>query len=279
MEPKQIDLNDYVLSGGGYMGESYNHKSNPDLMLKLYSTQRAALSLLEYDCACKAYALGIPTPEPGQLVKVADGRTGVLFQRIQGKKSFARAIADEPYRAHEFAQKFALLCKDLHAIKVDTSQLSSTKEKYRRIIQEHPYLTTDQREKVLRFINDIPDTDTALHGDLHFGNVIFRGDQSWFIDLGELGYGYPLLDLGVTMMAVKYTPEAKMRELYHMDKNAAINFWNAFVPAYFGPGRSIDEIEDEIAPYCALRILFVYSKLGFLIPERQPLVDRLFSRE
>ena len=151
------------------------------------------------------------------------------------------------------------------------------RKKYRRIIQEHPYLTTEQQEKVIRFINDIPDTDTALHGDLHFGNVIFRGDQSWFIDLGELGYGYPLFDIGVTMMAVKYTPEAKMRELYHMDKNAAINFWNAFIPAYFGPGRSIDEIEDEIAPYCALRTLLVYSKLGFLIPERHPLVDRLFS--
>ena len=113
MEPKQIDLNDYVLSGGGYMGESYNHKSNPDLMLKLYSTERTALSLLEYDCACKAYALGIPTPEPGELVKVADGRTGIVFRRIQGKKSFARAIADEPSRAQEFGEKFAVLCKDL----------------------------------------------------------------------------------------------------------------------------------------------------------------------
>lgn len=259
------------------MGESYNHKSNPDLMLKLYSTQRTALALKEYDSACKAYSLGIPTPEPGQLIKVADGRTGIVFRRIQGKKSFARAIADEPSRAEEFAQKFAVLCKELHATKVDTSQMSSTKEFYRRVIQGHPHLTTDQQEKVFRFINSIPDTDTALHGDLHFGNVIFRGDQSWFIDLGELGYGCPLFDLGVSMMAIKYTPEAKMRELYHMDKNTALNFWNAFVPAYFGPGRSIDEIEDEIAPYCALRTLLVYRELGFLIPERHPLVDRLFS--
>ena len=35
MEPRLIDLNDYILTGGGFMGESYNHKDNPELMLKM----------------------------------------------------------------------------------------------------------------------------------------------------------------------------------------------------------------------------------------------------
>lgn len=36
---KQIDLEDYELSGGGKLGESYIKKDNPDILLKLYSTQ------------------------------------------------------------------------------------------------------------------------------------------------------------------------------------------------------------------------------------------------
>lgn len=36
MEPLKISLDDYVLSGGGANGESYDHKSDPSVMLKLY---------------------------------------------------------------------------------------------------------------------------------------------------------------------------------------------------------------------------------------------------
>ena len=35
-KPIPISLNDFVLTGGGFNGESYDHKTNPELMLKLY---------------------------------------------------------------------------------------------------------------------------------------------------------------------------------------------------------------------------------------------------
>jgi len=36
MDPIKISLNDYILSGGGANGESYDHKTDPSVMLKLY---------------------------------------------------------------------------------------------------------------------------------------------------------------------------------------------------------------------------------------------------
>ena len=36
MEAIKISLDDYVLSGGGANGESYDHKTDPTMMLKLY---------------------------------------------------------------------------------------------------------------------------------------------------------------------------------------------------------------------------------------------------
>ena len=36
MQPIRISLNDYVLSGGGANGESYDHRTDPTIMLKLY---------------------------------------------------------------------------------------------------------------------------------------------------------------------------------------------------------------------------------------------------
>lgn len=44
------------------MGESYNHKDNPELMLKVYPLDWTRLADKEYDCAKKAFAVGIPTP-------------------------------------------------------------------------------------------------------------------------------------------------------------------------------------------------------------------------
>ena len=258
------------------MGESYNSKDNPEIMLKVYPLDWTRLAQKEYDRSGKAYALGIPTPEPRDLVKLPDGRLGIVFQRIQGKKSFARAIGEDPSRTEELATRFAALCKSLHTTRVNWENLSSGKEFYAQLMENDPFLTSAQKDKVLRFIADIPETDTALHGDLHFGNAIFRGDESWWIDIGEFGYGCPLLDIGVCMSALTYTPQATIRELYHMDLSTAVRFWQAFLRAYFGEGPSLEELEEEIKPYAALRSLMVQQVTGRLIPERKPLVECLF---
>ena len=36
MDAIKISLNDYILSGGGANGESFDHKTDPSVMLKLY---------------------------------------------------------------------------------------------------------------------------------------------------------------------------------------------------------------------------------------------------
>ena len=68
MEPIKISLNDYVLSGGGANGESYDHKTDPSVMLKLYFPGKIQQPLDEMNLARKVYDMGIPTPEPGEYV-------------------------------------------------------------------------------------------------------------------------------------------------------------------------------------------------------------------
>ena len=97
MEPKLIDLNDYIRTGEGANGASYNHKSDPNIMMKMYFRNFEAAAQ-ELELAQKVYALGIPTPEPGDLV--TDGeRMGIRFRRLIGKRSYSRACGDEPERA------------------------------------------------------------------------------------------------------------------------------------------------------------------------------------
>ena len=88
MEPKLIDLNDYILSGGGFMGESYNHREDPGIMLKLYPLDWTKLAEKEYDRAGKAMVLGIPTSEPKELeeeIKPYAALRSLLVQRVIGR--------------------------------------------------------------------------------------------------------------------------------------------------------------------------------------------------
>ena len=259
------------------MGESYNHKDNPELMLKMYPIDWTALARKEYDRSAQAFSLGIPTPKPEELVKVPDGRMGIVFQRIQGKKSFAKAVGEDPSRTEELAVRFAAMCKVLHSTRANLEGIPSYKEFLERLFKTNPHLTSAQNDKVLRFIADIPDADTALHGDLHFGNAIFRGEENWFIDVGEFGYGHPLIDLGIFMSVTNYTSEEMMQKLYHMDRDSAVRFWQFFTREYFGADRPLKDLEEEIMPYAALRALFVQRVIGRISPERQVLVKCLFE--
>ena len=86
MTPIKINLNDYVRTGEGANGASFNHKTDPSIMMKLYFRNYEAAAL-ELELAKKVYALGIPTPEPGDLV--TDGeRAGIRFRRLIGNRSY-----------------------------------------------------------------------------------------------------------------------------------------------------------------------------------------------
>ena len=78
IQPILIDIADYEVAGAGANGLSYNHKTDPDLMLKLYNPGKRQQALSEMLVARKVYEAGIPSPEPGDFV--TDGeRYGILF--------------------------------------------------------------------------------------------------------------------------------------------------------------------------------------------------------
>ena len=257
MEAIKISLDDYVLSGGGANGESYDHLSDPSVMLKLYFPGKIQQPLDEMMLARKVYDLGIPTPEPGEYVVTADGRYGIRFHRILGKKSYARATADEPARVAEFAEQFAQMCLELHAVHVGSGMFESVKDRYFRLLGENPFFTAAEKDRLGRFISDVPDADTAIHGDLQYGNAIFVGDKRYFIVLGDFCYGNPLFDTGMVYLTTCLSDEGFIREAFHMSKSLAEEFWAHFAPAYFGRDRSLKDIEEQIRPYAGLKTLIV----------------------
>ena len=267
MEAIKISLDDYVLFGGGANGESFNHKTDPSVMLKLYLPGKIQQPLDEMNLARKVFDAGIPTPEPGEYVVTEDGRYGIRFRRIPNKKSYSRATADEPEKVQQFAAEFAMLCKQLHATHVDTSMFENVKDRYYRLLEENPFFTPTEKDRLKRFIADVPDEDTAVHGDLQFGNAIFVGNQRYFIDLGDFCWGNHLFDVAMVYLCCCLSDEAFIKETFHMPKSLSIRFWECFVPIYFGQGIPLKEINEMILPYAGLKTLIVERDSRRPMPE------------
>jgi len=140
---EKIDLNEYIRTGEGANGASYNSASDPTIMVKMYNpTYPTGPIEDELDLARRVYKLGIPSPEPGVLV--TDGeRIGIRFKRIIDKRSFSRMLADEPERAVEFAREFTASFKGIHNITCEKGMFPDAKEQFLFFLDQDKNFTPD----------------------------------------------------------------------------------------------------------------------------------------
>lgn len=278
MEAIRINLEDYVHSGEGANGESFFHRSDPSIMMKLYNPSTPTESAIkELETSLKAYEAGLPVPKPGDLV--TDGqRAGIRFERIPGKISFSRAVGNNPEKVEEYARRFARLCLKLHSTHLDTTKFKSIKEVNRNLLQEDPFFTEEEKIRLNAFIDAAPEADTPCHGDLQFSNAVLSSDgKEYFIDLGDLTYGHPWFDLGMVLLTCVYDPEEFIMETFHMTKQTAGEFWHYFVKEYFGQEADPADIDAMLRPYAGLKVLLIEHYSGTYFPEFHKLLDGILK--
>lgn len=263
MEAKLIDLNDWILSGGGAQGDSYFSKTDDSVMLKLFSGTLPRQDIEhEVELTHNIALAGISCPAVYDFV--TDGkRYGITFQRIQHKKSFARAVADDPSLTREFAGRLARMGRELHATKADTSRFRSMKVILGELLLESTSLSGDDKALYGRFLSEVPEVDTYLHGDFHFGNVITDGQKDYYIDLGFFSWGHPFFDISMLYFVSMNNNEERTQDMYHMPCSQTVAFWHDFKKEYFGAELPSDEeIARILAPYMLLRTLVFEHDLG-----------------
>lgn len=288
-----IDLKEYRRSGAGANGESYDSLLDPDLMLKLYNTTYPTQSIIdELDVARKVYSLGVPSPEPGELV--TDGtRIGIRFRRIRGKRSFSRMLADEPERVRELTVEMTRAYKALHSIPCPEGLFPDVRSRMLTFAAADRAMTPQQKERFVEFVKSAPEEGTCLHGDMHMGNIISTLPKGapldaphnlYFIDLGYFGRGCPLFDIGMMRQVCLYADKDFVFKEYHITPELARKVWDCFTDEYFfsedrlaekyfGPGQTPESVEKALAPYMCGIYLFIEYVFGSLPPG----ADRLFA--
>lgn len=254
---KTIDINDWVLSGGGGAGVSYFHKTDPSLILKM-DNREVSLEEVEksLETARIVYNLGIPTPEPGEVV--FDGeRYGQIFHRIQNKVSYARLIGQKPELIPALAHEFAVIIKKLHSTKAKGSGLRSIKEIYGDFVLGNPYRPQELKDRAMALLASLPEADTCVHGDLHYGNIIKADGKDYLIDISSFGYGHPYFDFSMIAAIRKLAPfNADVHQnLFHHSMEQSDLFWDCFNKEYFGRDITAAQVEQEVFPYLVIRML------------------------
>ena len=256
---QRINLDDYIQTGEGGTALTYTHKDGLSLA-KLYNPGfEADRAKAEFLTARAVFELGIPSPEPFRLI--TDGqRSGAEYELIKNKRSYTRIISQEPERLEEISLKFARMAKELHAKQADTTRLQSYKQRIANFYHEKDMVPEDYKQRVLQFLDTVPDTPRCLHGDLHIGNIITDGQRDLWIDLGEFAYGVPEWDLALLWTMCHNMPGDRVEHIFHIPHDTMQAHWDIFFPAYLGTNdpQAIHEATQRLLPYYAAKVPYIF---------------------
>lgn len=259
-QPDYVDIREYEQVGEGFTAVSYN---SPDgsRMIKMFAPfVPSSVPSRELEVSNWLLSSGFDVPKAFRLV--SDGtRMGVEYERISNKKSYARAIADDPGNVEHYAREFARMCLKLHSTPCDTDLFPPAEDKFIECARKCPGLDDLQKARIEAFIRQIPKSETCFHGDLHIGNALIAGDRRFWIDLGDFSYGNPLLDLGMFYFVVTFEEDVPLIEdMFHMKHELLQQTWWFFADEYFGHGTDREEIASVMEPYSALFMMLLWNR-------------------
>ena len=158
------------------------------------------------------HAAGLPTPAIPAMSSdpVVDGRPFILMEAVDGVRIEKTAPAHKPL---EIAASAVAVLKRIHALPLDQTGIGDEESvplqaemmRWAMLMQRAPEELTARAGELgglLAVSVPVERAPTLVHGDYHYGNMLFRGPEvvavlDW--EIGEIGQ--PLLDLGCLFIA------------------------------------------------------------------------------
>lgn len=245
-----------VSSGG--TGECW--RIDDETILKLYyEGMPEEWAIREKECARTAFAIGVPTAISFEVVRVGN-RMGVIYETLKGK-TLSRQMKEHPGEIREIGEKYAALVKTLHTVKGDPSRFGKSTDVIRKEMPKIDFADDRTIGRIYDFLDQLDTYDRYVHGDFHPNNVMVCDDELMLIDLGGFSVGCPLFDIATTRFCMLDSPEAVtggVSSFTGLSHEQHVTFWNAFTQAYFGKGRTEEELVRDIELLKRLRFERLY---------------------
>ena len=240
---RELSIAGCEVIGEGAMGKVY--RLDDETIIKVYAPG-VPLEVVreEKNIAKAAFVAGVPTAISFDVVKVGESY-GAVYEMLQAK-TLSSYIMEHPEQTEEMGKRLGRLLKELHEIPADTNKFVNVCELYKeRVHRMEKYLSKDETDKLLAVYDSLEESTALLHGDFHPKNIMYMNDELIFIDMADVGYGHPLLDIGGTYLVMvhfgKMTPE-RVPHYIGLDYETALKVWNSMLTEYFN-AEDIEEAE------------------------------------
>ena len=222
--------------GQGANGKVY--RIDRDTIVKVYLNPEALPEIhRERELARLAFVTGVPTAIPYDVVRIAGGGYGSVFELLNAK-SFAKLLTDGDMPLDEVARMSIDLLKLMHSKVVHSDILPDMKAvalNWADFLKD--YLPPEQSEKLHALIAAVPEDDHLMHGDYHLKNIMYQNSEYLLIDMDTLCHGHPIFELASIYNAyVGYglaDPEIH-RHFLGLDAETCHTFWRRSLELYLG---------------------------------------------
>ena len=244
-----VSVENCEVIGEGFNGKVY--RIDKDNVVKTYKNADALAEIQhEREVARLALVLGVPTAISYDVVRVGDSY-GSVFELLNAK-SFAKILATEPQKMSFCVKEYVKMLKRIHGITVPQGKLPDAKQKILKVVSRiKDRLPDGLGDKLLRMVENIPDSDRMIHGDCHTKNIVLADDEVLLIDMDTLSVGHPIFEFLYMYNAyVGYSEYDPSIVLGFQGYPAEISrkFWHDTLAAYFGTQdeEKLREIDEKI---------------------------------
>ena len=247
------------------------YRLDAETILKVVKDMSLEAIRAEMQVSKRVFIHGIPTAISYDVVRTEEGY-GEVYEMFHAGVLPA-AIMAEPERIDEYLGRFVEMYKAVHAVEIAPEELQSVQANYLAGAEKAaPYLTEEDSALLRRFLRAIPEKHTFVHGDFHMGNVMLQDGELVLIDVGEAGWGHPLLDFAQTAWAyagiTRYYPE-RCQKVLGVELEQAAHIRDRLFPLYFGcEGEALERKLTVVEAVCAVRGLLIPFLQGWAsLPE------------
>ncbi len=186
----------------------------------------------EITMAKEAFVLGMPTAISFDVVRVGS-QYGLVYELLRAE-TLSTCIRLQPERIDEFARLYAGLFRQLHSISVpSTSSIPSVMEREEHAIRHiSRYFDTASVDLLLRIAEAVPQSNRLLHCDLQTKNAMMQDGELMLIDMGEVGYGHPMIDLGHAHSAM-VALIGDYEQMIGISREVGLDLWQRAMHYYF----------------------------------------------
>lgn len=233
---RQLSINGCEQIGVGGVGTVY--RLDGDTIIKVFREGTTIDEVRkEITMSKEAFVMGTPTAISFDIVKVGS-QYGLVYELLNAE-TLSSCIKRAPERIDEYARQYANLFRQLHSIEVpaDSNVPDAIEHERQQILHIRRYFPQESIDLLLQILDTIPTGNRLLHLDLQVKNTMMQDNELMLIDMGEMGYGHPVLDLGhayssMVLLIGDYDKTIGIpRELGNKFWDLAINYYFEGLPA------------------------------------------------